>query len=352
MKLHLVGGFLGSGKTTAIINAARQLMKGGLKVGVVTNDQGRYLVDTAFVRFQDIPTVEVTGGCFCCNYGDLDDSLAELVEKIHPDVVFAESVGSCADLVATVLKPLISISNPAYSPASLSVFTDARLLRRKLGGQPMPFSEDVVYIFDKQLEEAGLIVINKIDLIPSECIEELQTRAALAYPGVKIRMMSALEDDCISSWLDDLTNGELSPRRSLELDYQRYGAGEAQLAWLDARVLITGRPKEITANFLDLLVTRLREAGAGIGHLKMTLPSASGEVKFSLTGGDLPASSSIILPQDLIAGEMLLNLRAEIAESRLRDILSSVLTECEPYLEIREQAVFHPGQPVPVHRIS
>ena len=47
-RLHLVGGFLGSGKTTAIAAAAKLLMAQGLRVGVVTNDQGKYLVDTAF----------------------------------------------------------------------------------------------------------------------------------------------------------------------------------------------------------------------------------------------------------------------------------------------------------------
>lgn len=55
MKLHLVGGFLGSGKTTAIINAAKKLMKDGKRVGVITNDQGRYLVDTAFSKQQLCP---------------------------------------------------------------------------------------------------------------------------------------------------------------------------------------------------------------------------------------------------------------------------------------------------------
>ena len=50
MNLHLVGGFLGSGKTTAIISAARLLMASGKRVAIITNDQGKYLVDTAFFR--------------------------------------------------------------------------------------------------------------------------------------------------------------------------------------------------------------------------------------------------------------------------------------------------------------
>ncbi|MCG3209511.1 MAG: hypothetical protein FOGNACKC_03138 [Anaerolineae bacterium] len=41
MKLHLAGGFLGSGKTTTIIGAAKQLLAHGQRVGVITNDQGK-----------------------------------------------------------------------------------------------------------------------------------------------------------------------------------------------------------------------------------------------------------------------------------------------------------------------
>jgi G3E family GTPase len=48
MKLHLIGGFLGSGKTTAITNASLLLKNKGILAGVITNDQGNYLVDSSF----------------------------------------------------------------------------------------------------------------------------------------------------------------------------------------------------------------------------------------------------------------------------------------------------------------
>jgi G3E family GTPase len=116
MNLHIVGGFLGSGKTTAIINASRRIMARGRTVGVITNDQGKYLVDTAFVRASGIPAVEVIGGCFCCNYDDLQARLDQLRDSARPDTIFAESVGSCADIVATVLKPLIELRAPGGLP--------------------------------------------------------------------------------------------------------------------------------------------------------------------------------------------------------------------------------------------
>ena len=102
MKIHLLSGFLGSGKTTAIQQAARSLIEQGIKTGVVTNDQGTKLVDGGLFKSLDIPNREVVNGCFCCNYNDLDASITSLVEASGTEVVFAESVGSCTDIVATV----------------------------------------------------------------------------------------------------------------------------------------------------------------------------------------------------------------------------------------------------------
>src|SRR5262249_61287111 len=61
-----VGGFLGAGKTPALVAAARELIKRGLRVGIITNDQGGLLVDTEVMRDLGLPAEEITGGCFCC----------------------------------------------------------------------------------------------------------------------------------------------------------------------------------------------------------------------------------------------------------------------------------------------
>ena len=75
-----------------------------------------------------MPAVEVSGGCFCCGYDDFAARLAELRDGAQPDVIFAESVGSCADIVATVVRPLLELRNIDLPPTSLSIFADARLL--------------------------------------------------------------------------------------------------------------------------------------------------------------------------------------------------------------------------------
>ena len=78
MKLFLVGGFLGSGKTTAIHQAVGYLRRSRKKAGIITNDQGTQQVDTRYSKFHNIPVEEVSGGCFCCNLYDLDKNIQSL----------------------------------------------------------------------------------------------------------------------------------------------------------------------------------------------------------------------------------------------------------------------------------
>src|SRR5260370_42298989 len=62
----MIGGFLGAGKTTAMLRLARKLVADGLRVGLITNDQSSGLVDTALVRASGLPVEEITGGSVRC----------------------------------------------------------------------------------------------------------------------------------------------------------------------------------------------------------------------------------------------------------------------------------------------
>ena len=101
----VVGGFLGSGKTTLLLAAARQLRERGMRVGVITNDQGSELVDTRLVSEAGLVVEEIGGGCFCCRFSDFVAGAERLLAG-DPDVILAEPVGSCTDLAATVLLPI------------------------------------------------------------------------------------------------------------------------------------------------------------------------------------------------------------------------------------------------------
>ena len=361
MDLHIVGGFLGSGKTTAIIGAAKHLMAQGKRVGVVTNDQGRYLVDTAFFTSEAVPAVEVTGGCFCCNYADLDAQLAQLKESAQPDVIFAESVGSCADIVATVVKPLLQLrESAAGTPTSFSVFADARLLRRRLLDQPMPFGDNVTYLFDKQIEEAGILVINKRDLLSEEAVDGVAVLARERFPHALVRTQNSLVEEEVVGWIAAIAPGRaLSPGRSLDIDYERYGAGEAALAWLDERLVFEmseGRGREVVIGFMSELLHTLEHRHLAIGHLKFMVTSGGVEVKasFPTLGTDDWKAGIPELPGGHV--ELIVNARVEAPAPALRQLVQQAAESTASALgvtcEVHDVASFHPGFPSPTHRIG
>ena len=356
MNLHLVGGFLGSGKTTAIIHAAQALMAQGLRVGVITNDQGKYLVDSAFFRLSDIPALEVTGGCFCCNYDDLNGRLAQLVTSAQPDVIFAESVGSCADIVATVVKPLLALRQEGIAPTSFSVFADIRLLRRRLFDQEMPFSEDVVYIFDKQIEEAGLLVVNKTDLLPAQELPSLQARLAERCPTKTCLFQSALSITGVQPWLDRIqTGGLVVAGPALEIDYGVYGAGEARLAWVDEEVELRfppGQGRGLIQKILRRVLDEIEARGAGIGHLKFILRHGGSAVKLSFPTLAEPGDLDRVPEIEGQEAGLLINARVEIPALALRDIFREAFEAAGVGYVVRSEAAFHPPQPRPVHRIE
>jgi G3E family GTPase len=356
MQLHLVGGFLGSGKTTAIMAAAHELITRHKTVGIITNDQGKYLVDTAFFKHSTIPTVEVTGGCFCCNYNDLDTRLDELIDLVHPDVIFAESVGSCTDLVATVIKPMLSLRSGYLNPKSFSVFVDSRMLRLHLMGESLPFADNVIYIFRKQIEEAALVIINKADLLSEEKKDEVADLFRQIYPQKEFLFQNSLAANGTNEWLQKISNSNgCLPVHSLEIDYQRYGAGESQLAWLDEEWMIQvedGTSRSVITQLLERVVTALRQQAIPIGHLKFLVSDGNIQTKISLTTIETPDWLAE-LPQ--LSGtqiNLLINGRVQMDPNEFRNLIDNVFRSNEVISEVVHSNAFHPGQPQPTFRFG
>src|SRR3954453_13419265 len=106
IRFIMLGGFLGAGKTTTIARLARHYQSQGQKIGIVTNDQATDLVDTNSLRAPGFAVGEVPGAVSCCNFNNLTRTVERLEKSARPDIVLAEPVGSCPDLVATVARPL------------------------------------------------------------------------------------------------------------------------------------------------------------------------------------------------------------------------------------------------------
>ena len=225
----MIGGFLGAGKTTAVLRLARHLSDQGKSVGLITNDQSFGLVDTAMARSQGFPVEEITGGCFCCRFDSLVDAADKLSEQSRPDVFIAEPVGSCTDLRAAVSYPLRRIYGDDFEVSALSVVVDPVRASRLLGlDAGRSFSEKVIYVYDRQLAEADFIVINKIahlkmTLTPDEGVGDI---------GVLNLVRNDMKTELAHSLKDPLDSGELIINLRAEGDPVKLNA--AALAALEA----------------------------------------------------------------------------------------------------------------------
>jgi Ni2+-binding GTPase involved in maturation of urease and hydrogenase len=339
-----VGGFLGAGKTTLILTAARILKLQGLRAAAILNDQGADLVDTRLARASGLDADEVTGGCFCCRFSDLIDAL-DRIRQYRPDVIFAEAVGSCTDLAATTLRPLLRDHGTAYRVAPLSVLVDPARARELLSPAADP---DLAFLFQNQLAEADLVCFTKADI--GADVPEL--------PEARVRHLSGKTGQGVSEWLDEICSGELrAGERNLEIDYGRYAEAEAALSWMNCRADLALRtaqsPAMVIGPFLDRLCARLPEAGIEIAHLKALDECPTGYIKAAVCAdGEEPQVEGALDASPANLHELLINLRATGAPEQLKEILERELAALPGRVNIRLLQCFRPSPPQPEHRLA
>jgi G3E family GTPase len=358
----MVGGFLGAGKTTAILRLASHLAGQGLRVGLITNDQSTGLVDTALLGSHGFDVEEITGGCFCCRFNSLLDAADRLSQETRPDVFVAEPVGSCTDLTATVSYPLRRIYGDDFAIAPLSVLVDPLRALRVLGLEPgRAFSPKVLYVYGKQIEEAEIVVINKVDLLAPERLERLRAALRERNPRAEILAVSAREGQGLEAWFSRLASAEAGTAAPPELDYDEYAEGEARLGWLNATLQLDADEPFDGNRWLRELARTLQQdlaaAGVEVAHLKAVLtPREEGPdlAVLNLVRGDGAAEMSHTLAEPLAEGELLLNLRAEGDPERLEAAVRSALGTGARGVRVGVDHLerFRPARPVPVHRMA
>jgi len=349
MKLHIVTGFLGSGKTTAIYKAATLLIKQNIPVAVITNDQGSRLVDGDLFTALGIPGRQVKGGCFCCNYNELDKNIHSLTHTEGSSLVFAEAVGSCTDIIATVLKPLQEF-HPEIG-LTISTFTDIRLLKMMLDGNHS-FDESVAYIYHKQLEEAEIVIVNKTDLVNDEIINDIAKQLSARYSGKLLLFQNSLSEPDILQWLALLDNYRRnSLPDSLVVDYDIYATGEAKMAWYDQQLELYTEYNDagqIAEQLINSIYTEIVQLQVPIGHVKFLVDSTT---KISFTSKDEEPVKLQLQPASTSA--ILVNIRVQETPDRIHELIGKILIRFRQKCKVNstEAEVFSPGYPTPVYRM-
>ena len=361
LRFVMVGGFLGAGKTTALARLARFYTARGQKVGLVTNDQAADLVDTGSLRAQGFAVGEIAGACFCCRFNDLVSTVTELETAQRPDVILAEPVGSCTDLVATVVQPLKDLYGQRFEVAPYVVLFKPSHGLRILRDEPNSgFSPKAAYIFRKQLEEADAIALNRIDELSPAALAELTGLIDKNFPGVPLLRVSARTGDGFEALTELLDQDGPFGRRILDIDYDTYAEGEAEMGWLNSSVRVTAAaPLALDGLLLDV-VARLHDglaaAAVEVAHLK-----AIGLSDVSFGVANLVSSKTepeLSLPSSgkVNAFDLIVNARVaaapELIEEQVRRCVTAACHAVGAQAEFRTMQSFRPGRPMPTHRYA
>ena len=163
VKIDIISGFLGAGKTTLI----KKLLKDGFQgeqVVLIENEFGEIGIDGGFLKEAGIQIREMNSGCICCSLvGDFGTSLKEVVTKYNPDRILIEpsGVGKLSDVIKAVqgVQDEVDIKLNSYTTV-----VDAKKCKMYMKN----FGE----FFDNQIQYAGAIIMSRTDIASEKKVQE------------------------------------------------------------------------------------------------------------------------------------------------------------------------------------
>ncbi|WP_146524506.1 GTP-binding protein [Novipirellula artificiosorum] len=362
----LIGGFLGAGKTTLIAQLAKRYAAAGKRVGIITNDQAADLVDTNNLRSQGFDVGEVAGACFCCSFDSLVETAKHLSEQQIPDVLIAEPVGSCTDLVATVLLPLQQLLGDRFELAPFGVLLKPSHGERILAAEDSKlrsgFSPQAEYIFRKQLEEADYLMIGRQDQLNESQTESLRKALASVAPNVPVICISPKTGAGVDEVMGYVESPLAAGTRRLDIDYDTYADGEADLGWVNLTATLTTKSPvdldRLATSLVASIASRLvDDTTAQIAHLKVSVLGDGAQAVANKVSNLAPVESGLEANRSAVGVvQIIVNARVAmdpgILEVACRDCVTTIASDEQASLDSMIAHSLRPGRPTPTHRVT
>ena len=159
--ITLITGPLGSGKTTLLRHI---LATHPAKIAIMMNEFGEIDIDTKVIEGKNVRIAELGGGCVCCSLlGEFEAAIGEIIQEVAPDIIVVETTGLA-------------------EPEALVFNIQEALPQCRLDGVVSVIDADMLVRFPElghttrlQIEGADILLLNKIDLIETAQIEQLET---------------------------------------------------------------------------------------------------------------------------------------------------------------------------------
>ena len=162
IKIDVISGFLGAGKTTLI----KKLFESGFngeKIVLIENEFGEIGIDGGFLKESGIEIKEINSGCICCSLvGDFSSSINEIIEKFNPERIIVEpsGVGKLSDIISAIKE--------IQSDVKLNILATV-----VDGPKAKVYLKNFGEFFINQVDAADTVIINKIDKLSDEKLLEV-----------------------------------------------------------------------------------------------------------------------------------------------------------------------------------
>ena len=183
MKVLLLSGFLGSGKTSALLQMATYMVqrseREGTSVMIIENEIGEVGVDDKVLKAQGLAVQELFAGCACCTGGaDLISDIRSIQETVDPEWIIVEATG-----VAYPLEIKNNVEACFHVPVKILSMADAGRWKRLHSYMPQ--------LIEAQVDSADCILLNKVDLVDAETADRIAGELQAYNPGAELHKVIA-----------------------------------------------------------------------------------------------------------------------------------------------------------------
>ena len=199
VKINVISGFLGAGKTTLI----RKLLTGSLrneKVVLLENEYGEIGIDGGFMKDVGITVTELNAGCICCTLaGDFQAAVDQLIDTYHPDRILVEptGVGKLSEILSAVEKA--KERHPEIEIGGSATVVDA--------GKCRMYMKNFGEFFLDQVKSASTVIFSRTQLLDADRVEKSRLLIAEAHPDARI-ITTPWDDMSPDFMLDVIENGK------------------------------------------------------------------------------------------------------------------------------------------------
>ena len=193
MKIVILGGFLGAGKTTVLVQFAKHLISSSDKqtpVVILENEISEAGVDNQLLTREQLTVKNIFSGCICCSSTYALEVTAQEIEKTYdPDWLLIEATGvAFPDAIRSTLR------KNGYTDAGILAIADAKRWNRVV--------KALGDFVESQLKDADVILLNKIDLVDEASLDGIREQVASYNPKAEVKLISAIRPQEDRFWKD------------------------------------------------------------------------------------------------------------------------------------------------------